>query len=150
MVLLGLLVASMAASAETGLLQVQVEEEVVWPVRVGRLTSAFGPRWGRQHQGLDIGAATGTPALAIQAGVVTFAGDKGDYGLVVDIDHGGSRLSRYAHLDALEVEAGDSVDAGAVVGLIGATGNATGPHLHLELRVDGQSVDPLLVLPSGE
>jgi murein DD-endopeptidase MepM/ murein hydrolase activator NlpD len=115
---------------------------------VGRVSSTFGPRvhpvTGRQgmHSGLDIAAPTGTPIAAAAGGTVTFAGVRGGYGNIVIIDHGDGRETRYAHADRMLVQAGQRVAAGEQVATVGATGTATGPHLHLEVRVDGNPVDP--------
>lgn len=102
-------------------------------------TSAFGwrihPITGdkRFHSGLDFGAPYGAPVVAADGGVVTLAGWKGGYGNAVEIDHGNGFLTFYAHLSAFSVKAGDTVSQGDEIGLIGSTGNSTGPHLHFEI-----------------
>ncbi len=96
----------------------------------------------RHHDGQDIGAPTGTPIRSMGPGQVTFAGVRGGYGNLVIVDHGGGVETRYAHQSALAVGVGDRVDAGTVVGAVGSTGRSTGPHLHFEVRVGGEAVDP--------
>lgn len=120
-----------------------------WIVPVeGRKSSAFGMRkladedHARMHKGLDIAAPTGTPIRAAQGGEVIFAGRKGGYGNTVILDHGDGLTTLYAHAAAIDVAAGDRVDAGAVIASVGSTGRSTGPHLHFELRRDGDPVDP--------
>jgi murein DD-endopeptidase MepM/ murein hydrolase activator NlpD len=122
-------------------------DQLVVPT-VGRVSSTFGPRvhpiTGRQgmHSGLDIAAPTGTPIAAAAGGTVTFAGVRGGYGNIVIIDHGDGRETRYAHADRMLVQEGQRVAAGEQIATVGATGTATGPHLHLEVRVNGDAVDP--------
>ena len=114
----------------------------------GRRTSGFGPRvhpiTGRHqhHAGVDVAAPSGTPVAAAAAGTVVRAGSAGGYGLLVEVDHGQGVVTRYAHLSATDVAPGQRVAAGAQLGAVGSTGRSTGPHLHLELRVDGEPVDP--------
>jgi murein DD-endopeptidase MepM/ murein hydrolase activator NlpD len=115
-----------------------------WPVD-GVVTSAWGPRWGRLHEGVDIGAPTGTPVRAPRGGVVVAAGSEGSLGLRVVLDHGGGWTSRYGHLSELAVRVGDVLVDDQVLGAVGATGNATGPHLHWEIREDGVVRDPALL-----
>lgn len=114
----------------------------------GRITSYVGPRWGRTHNGIDIiakeGACKGDPAFAAADGVVVRADWYGGYGNCVIIDHGNGIQTLYAHFTKLSVKAGDVVKAGDEVGKIGSTGNSTGPHLHFEVHVDGEIVNPLL------
>jgi murein DD-endopeptidase MepM/ murein hydrolase activator NlpD len=110
----------------------------------GRLGDGFGPRGNWFHTGLDFEAPTGTPVHATRSGRVAFAGwDSGGYGELVVLDHGGGVTSRYAHLSAIHARAGEYVAAGATVGRVGATGRATGPHLHFEIRVRDAAADPL-------
>lgn len=117
-----------------------------WPL-AGRITSRYGWRWGRMHRGLDIAASPGTPVRAAAAGRVLFAGWQSGYGLVVILAHPDGYQTVYGHNSRLSVKAGQWVPAGAVLAAVGATGNATGPHLHFEVRVPGGYVDPLRVLP---
>lgn len=113
-----------------------------WPVS-GRLSSRYGPRWGRMHHGIDIAVNTGTPIRAAARGRVSFAGWNGGYGNLVIIDHGNNIETRYAHLSRINVKVGQYVDRGALIAYSGNTGNSTGPHLHFEIRHKGQSVNPL-------
>lgn len=118
-----------------------------FPLRSGVLTSSFGMRSHpilgtmRGHSGVDLAAPTGAPVYATGPGMVVNAGWNGGYGLFVEIEHGGTQ-SRYGHLSALAVTSGQMVPAGAVIGYVGATGQATGPHLHYEIRIGGAAVDP--------
>ncbi len=114
----------------------------IWPVD-GTLTSPFGYRWGRLHAGIDIAVPEGTPLRAANSGTVAIAAYTGGYGNYTCIDHGGGTTSCYAHQSGFAVSAGDSVSQGDVIGYSGNTGNSTGPHLHFEIRVNGQPVDPL-------
>jgi len=95
------------------------------------------------HTGVDFRGGTGTPILAAGAGTVVYAGPRGGYGNTVVIDHGGSLATLYAHQSAIHVSVGTVVVAGQVIGAVGATGFATGPHLHFEVRTGGTPVDPL-------
>jgi murein DD-endopeptidase MepM/ murein hydrolase activator NlpD len=115
----------------------------------GPVTSEYGPRWGRMHQGIDVGGGRGTPIGASQAGSVLFAGWQGGYGNLVLVDHGDGVVTAYAHQSALAVGAGDSVSQGQTIGYVGSTGNVTGPHLHQEFRVTGSPVDPRQYLTGG-
>ena len=116
-----------------------------WPVR-GRLTSGYGPRWGRYHYGIDLAVPTGTPVRAAAAGVVTFSGWEGGYGYLVVIDHGQRVETRYAHNSQLLVRPGQRVRRGEIIARSGNTGNSTGPHVHFEIRYRGQAVNPLRYL----
>jgi murein DD-endopeptidase MepM/ murein hydrolase activator NlpD len=115
---------------------------VAWPVS-GPVTSGFGIRWGRMHEGIDIAVAEGTPVRAAAAGTVIYAGWLGGYGNLVVVDHGNGLSTAYAHNSSLGVGVGQSVAAGEVVSYSGNTGNSTGPHVHFEVRVNGSAVDPL-------
>ena len=118
-----------------------------WPVR-GRLTARFGPRNGRRHQGIDIAAKPGTAIHASESGRVIYSGNGlGAYGNVVIIRHGKHYASVYAHNRKNRVRKGTFVDKGGVIGEVGETGNATGPHLHFEVRRDDRARDPLHYLP---
>lgn len=115
-----------------------------WPVSTGGvITSLFGPRWGTVHQGLDIGCATGTPIVACEAGVVIGAAYSSSMGNYVLIDHGGGVTTVYMHNSELCVSYGQTVARGEIIALAGSTGNSTGPHCHLGLRINGSYVDPL-------
>ena len=100
----------------------------------------FGSR--RFHAGIDLAAPSGSPIRAASDGVVTSAGWNGGYGLLVSLGHAGNRETRYGHLSRLAVRAGQSVKQGEVIGYVGSTGRATGPHLHYELRINGLAVAP--------
>ena len=117
----------------------------IWPAN-GTVTSGYGMRWGRLHEGIDIAAATGTPIWAAAAGTVIYAGWLGGYGNLVVVDHGNGLATAYAHASAILVSVGQSVAQGETVALVGSTGNSSGPHLHFEVRINGAAVDPLLYL----
>jgi len=108
----------------------------------GTITSRFGSRSRGLHTGLDIATSLGTPIKAAATGVVTYAGYKGSYGYLVVISHGNGIETYYAHCSRLYVSAGDSVSQGDVISAVGSTGNSTGPHLHLEVRVNGVAKNP--------
>lgn len=112
-----------------------------WPLR-GRISSRYGPRWGRVHHGLDIAVPIGTPIRAAAGGTVTFSGVQGGYGNIVIIDHGNGVETRYAHNSRNVAIRGQRVQRGAIIAYSGNTGNSTGPHLHFEIRLRGQSVNP--------
>ena len=114
----------------------------IWPVS-GTLTSGFGWRWGRMHEGIDIAAPSGTPVVASAAGTVIQSGWMGGYGNLVVVDHGGGVATAYAHLSGYATSSGFYVGRGQTVGYVGSTGNSTGPHLHFEVRINGSPVDPL-------
>lgn len=109
----------------------------------GRLTSRFGPRWGTMHNGIDVAGPTGTPIKSADAGRVEFAGYRGSYGNLVIINHENGYQTYYAHLNAINVSRGERVFKGAKVGSMGNTGRSTGPHLHFEVRKNGQPTNPL-------
>ena len=113
-----------------------------WPVS-GPVTSGFGVRWGRMHEGIDIAVGEGTPVRAAAAGTVIYAGWMSGYGNLVAVDHRNGLSTAYAHNSSLAVSVGQSVAAGEIVSYSGNTGNSTGPHVHFEVRVDGSAVDPL-------
>ena len=118
------------------------------------VTSQFGPRIlagidSTFHPGVDYAAPLGTAVMAAAAGTVIFAGQQTGYGNVVIVDHGGGVVSKYGHLSAFDVQAGQTVAAGEQIAESGATGNATGPHLHFEVDVNGVAVDPSSALVSG-
>jgi murein DD-endopeptidase MepM/ murein hydrolase activator NlpD len=115
---------------------------LIWPVN-GPITSPFGWRWGRMHQGIDIGVPTGTPIHAAAAGTVIYCGWEEGYGNLVVIDHGGNLATAYGHQSAIAVTCGEYVQQGQVIGYVGCTGHCTGPHLHFEVRINGDPVDPL-------
>jgi murein DD-endopeptidase MepM/ murein hydrolase activator NlpD len=121
---------------------------LAWPVN-GEVTSGFGYRMHpifhvrKMHTGVDISAGMGTPIKAAAAGTVIFAGWRGGYGQAVIISHGNGLATLYAHQSKLLVSVGDKVKRGEVIGKVGSTGYSTGPHLHFEVRVNGNPVDPM-------
>jgi murein DD-endopeptidase MepM/ murein hydrolase activator NlpD len=114
----------------------------IWPVS-GPVTSGFGMRWGRMHEGIDIGVGYGTPIRAAASGTVITAGWEGGYGNLIVIDHGGGLATAYGHQSGFAVGYGTQVSQGQVIGYVGCTGHCFGPHLHFEVRVNGAAVDPL-------
>lgn len=114
----------------------------IWPVQ-GVLTSSYGWRWGRMHEGIDIAVASGTPVVSAAAGSVIVAGWMGGYGNLVVVDHGNGTATAYAHNSGVTVSAGQSVAQGQLIAYAGSTGNSTGSHVHFEVRVNGSAVDPL-------
>lgn len=114
----------------------------MFPVTNWNVTSNFGYRWGRLHAGTDVGVPTGTTVRASRAGQVITAGWLGGYGNCVIIDHGDGVCTRYGHLSEVTVSVGQYVDQGQQVALSGNTGRSTGPHLHFEIRINGEAVDP--------
>jgi murein DD-endopeptidase MepM/ murein hydrolase activator NlpD len=114
----------------------------IWPVN-GPVVSGFGMRWGRMHEGIDIAVPTGTPIRAAAAGSVSIAGSVGGYGNYTCISHGGSLSTCYAHQERILVSVGQQVAQAQVIGISDCTGHCLGPHVHFEVRVNGQAVDPL-------
>lgn len=106
------------------------------------LTSKYKERWGRHHDGCDIGAPSGTPILACAAGKVETAGSSGGYGNLVVINHGNGKKTYYGHQSRIKVKVGDKVAQGQVIGYVGSTGRSTGPHLHLGVMINDKFVDP--------
>jgi peptidoglycan hydrolase-like protein with peptidoglycan-binding domain len=122
-----------------------------WPLTAPLLGDRFGPRGTGWHSGIDLPAPMGTPVYAAWSGRVAWAGWRdGGWGFLVVVAHGRGERSMYAHLSRIDVRVGVWIARGVRVGLIGATGHATGPHLHFEVRIRGASVDPLRALPLGE
>jgi murein DD-endopeptidase MepM/ murein hydrolase activator NlpD len=115
---------------------------LIWPVS-GPITSPFGPRWGSFHQGIDIGVPMGTPIAAAAAGTVIYCGWEAGYGNLVVIDHGGNLATAYGHQSSIAVSCGQHVEQGQTIGYVGCTGHCFGPHLHFEVRINGNPVDPL-------
>jgi murein DD-endopeptidase MepM/ murein hydrolase activator NlpD len=115
----------------------------------GAITSGFGPRrhpisgGSRMHTGVDIGASSGTPIKAADDGTVVMAGSSGGYGNWTLVDHGGGLATGYGHQSSIGVSVGQHVSRGQVIGRVGSTGASTGPHLHWEVRVNGNPVDPM-------
>ena len=117
-----------------------------WPVR-GKLSSRYGWRRGRRHEGIDIAARKGTRVRAAEAGRVIHSGRLGDYGKVVIIKHSGQYSTVYAHNNRNKVKKGQFVEKGDIIAEVGSTGNASGPHLHFEIRRARSAGDPLRYLP---
>jgi murein DD-endopeptidase MepM/ murein hydrolase activator NlpD len=117
----------------------------IWPLE-GTVTSGFGYRWGRMHEGIDISVPEGTPIRAVASGTVILLQseyESGGYGNYTCIDHGGGLSTCYAHQSSFATSVGAQVSQGDVIGLSGNTGNSTGPHLHFEVRINGAATDPL-------
>ena len=126
------------------------------PLEFSRITSGFSMRmhpilntW-KQHNGVDYGAPVGTPVRTIGDGIVEFAGWQNGYGNVVHVQHSNERSTVYAHLSRIDVTRGQRIEQGAIIGAVGQTGWATGPHLHFEVKIEGQQRDPLLVAQMSE
>src|SRR6266545_2088652 len=134
--------AALAASPPT------IPLPLAWPLTAPVLGDRFGPRGDRWHSGVDFPAPTGAPVYAARSGRVAWAGWRdGGWGFLVVVAHGHGERSMYAHLSRIDVRLGVWGGQGVRVGLIGASGDATGPHLHLEVRIRGAAVDPLRALP---
>lgn len=117
-----------------------------WPAS-GPVTSEYGMRWGRMHEGLDIGGSTGQAVVAARPGTVRHVGRMGGYGNLILVDHGEGLTTAYAHLSSLEVSPGQSVGGGQRIGGMGCSGSCTGPHVHFEVRVNGSPRNPREFLP---
>jgi murein DD-endopeptidase MepM/ murein hydrolase activator NlpD len=119
----------------------------LWPV-IGRISSLFGESRSsssgepRSHKGIDICVPQGTPVMAATDGVVTFSGTESEYGRLIVIDHGHKFSTAYGHLEKFQVQAGEKVVKGQVIGTAGLSGNTTGPHLHYEVRLNNNPVNP--------
>jgi len=114
----------------------------IWPVH-GVLTSGFGWRWGRMHEGIDLAVSNGTPVVAAAAGTVIVAGWMGGYGNLVVVDHGGGIATAYGHNTSVTGGVGQQVAQGQLIAYSGNTGHSTGPHVHFEVRINGGAVDPM-------
>lgn len=117
-----------------------------WPVR-GEISSMFGARDKRIHNGIDIRTSRGQNVQAAQEGEVSYAGTLQGYGRLVVIQHAGHYSTVYAHLRDISVKKGQSVKKGDIIGRVGDSGNATGPHLHFEIRLRGRPRNPMFYLP---
>lgn len=120
----------------------------IWPVKGGYLSSGYGRRRGRPHDGVDIAAKRGTPIMAAESGVVLFSRRFSGYGNLVVIKHANQYFSAYAHAHRIFVKQGQVVKKGQKIALVGSTGRSTGPHVHFEIRKKAQSIDPVALLPS--
>jgi len=126
------------------------------PVEGVRLTSSYGMRehpvlgGRRAHKGIDLAGPVGTPVYATADGVISKAEWFSSYGLFVSIEHGGALQTRYGHMSRLNVAYGQQVHKGDLIGFIGSTGRSTGPHLHYEVRVNGEAVNPLPYMQHSE
>ncbi len=126
------------------------------PMEFSRVTSGFAMRFHpilqtlRAHRGVDYGAPHGTPVRSVGDGVVEFAGWMNGYGNVVKVQHGKERSTLYAHLSRMDVRKGEAIEQGQRIGAVGATGWATGPHLHFEFQVNGQHIDPLTIAKAAD
>jgi len=128
---------------------VKAKNQYIWPVK-GVVTSPFGPRWNRNHNGIDIGAPEGTPVYAAAAGKAVKVGQQGGFGNLIVLQHSGDEFTIYAHNSKNLIREGAVVKQGEQIALVGQTGNSTGPHLHFEIRVNSQPVDPAKILPPLE
>jgi len=119
-------------------------------------TSPFGVRMdpfaheAAMHTGIDFRGEIGEPIHATAGGIVTVAGWTGGYGKMIEIDHGNGLATRYGHLSEIDVDIGQAVRTGAVIGKLGSTGRSTGPHLHYETRLNGEAVNPQKFLDAGD
>jgi len=141
--------------AYEGILRQRGYTPTIWPVD-GTLEGGFGGRRNpfggpgyEFHTGQDIEAPMGTPVIAGARGQVSFVGWQNGYGQLVVIDHGGGLSTRYGHLSHIDVDLGQSVSRGQLIGKVGSTGRSTGPHLHYEVRINDQPVNPLQYLLSS-
>lgn len=116
------------------------------PVQNALITSQFGFRWGRPHQGIDMAAPIGTPVLSAEHGKVVYSGWKQGYGNFVAVDHGHGYTTHYAHCSKLLVHIGQSVTKGQAIAKVGTTGHSTGPHLHFEVVANGVHRNPIKFL----
>ncbi len=145
---------------EVAATQIEPEETPLLPPGVGSgifrsplsafcVSSPFGTEEGRNHEGVDMAAEANTQIFAADNGTVIFSGECQGYGNLIILDHQNGYQSYYAHCSALHVTLGDTPQKGDVIGLVGSTGNSTGPHLHFEIRKDEVPQDPLLFLPDA-
>ena len=135
-------IAARIRAAQVGETSTPSSAGLIWPVS-GPITSPFGWRWGRMHQGIDIGVPMGTPIKAAAAGTIIYCGWESGYGNLTVIDNGGNLATAYGHQSSIAVSCGEQVAQGQVIGYVGCTGHCTGPHLHFEVRINGSPVDPM-------
>jgi murein DD-endopeptidase MepM/ murein hydrolase activator NlpD len=142
--LFAVLVSGCGSAARYRIPEDRLDRVRLLPPVAGTVSSGFGNRSGGRHTGIDILAAAGAEVRAAAAGLAEYTGNaKRGYGSVVILDHGEGITTLYGHLATIDVQSGETVPAGAVIGTIGRSGNATTHHLHFELRVDGEAVDPM-------
>ena len=122
---------------------------LIWP-SPGRVTSCFGKRWGRPHEGVDLGQDQGLTIVAAAAGEVEFSGRQSGYGNVVILHHGSGIKTLYAHASSISVKEGQSIKQGQKIAIMGKSGRSTGVHLHFEVRIKGDARNPLPYLPKRE
>ena len=121
-----------------------------WPLGAGIVSSEFGRRWRKPHEGIDIAADEGEPVFASAAGEVLYANNRmRGYGNVVILRHDSSVTTLYAHNHSMKVGLGDRVEQGQVIALLGSTGHSTGPHIHFEMRKSNVAQDPRRILPKS-
>ncbi len=127
-------------------------EPSIWPLEnpEREVISRYGPRGrsGKMHNGIDIKAPKGTTVVATADGSVIYAGRRSGYGNYIELDHGDGVVSAYGHFESLFVNVGDVVRQGEPIGAVGSTGNASTPHVHYEVRIDGETYAPWLFLPA--
>jgi murein DD-endopeptidase MepM/ murein hydrolase activator NlpD len=129
-------------SAGATTLAATAQDAWLLPVRDYTFSAPFGSQWGKLHSGVDLAVQEGTPYAAMHDGKVILAQWYGGYGYCIMVDHGNGLVTVYGHASQLLVKQGDTVKAGQIIGLVGSTGHATGPRLHLEIHVNGKAVDP--------
>lgn len=156
MVLRGLAIAAICCTMifpAVGAAEPPIASSVVFPIINPRLSSTFGARQHpirhtkRHHNGIDLAAPENSHVRAIAAGRVIYADHYSGFGKLVTIDHGRGYISMYGHLSEIRANIGDQIKAGAIIGRVGSTGLATGPHLHFEWRINGKPLDPLKAFP---
>jgi len=137
--------ASRAERQSEGLASSIAEAPDIWmlPATDYDLSSPFGERWGRLHAGVDLAVPLGAPVYAMHSGTVVVSRWDGGYGYAVMIDHGNGEQTLYGHNSSLLVSEGQEVEAGERIALAGNTGYSFGPHIHLEVHIDGEAVDPV-------
>jgi len=128
-------------------------KNLVYPLVGERISSNFGNRkhpvlrYQKHHDGIDLAAPKGAAIRAVASGVVVYADPYEKYGNLIVIQHQRGMSTHYGHCETMSVRAGQRIEAGTVIGTVGATGRVTGPHLHFEVRKDGEALDPLKLLP---
>jgi len=142
-ILFAALVSGCGTASRHRLREDRLERIRLLPPVAGNVSSGFGKRAGGVHEGIDILAPAGAKVLAASRGLVEYAGRMRGYGNAVILDHGDGITTLYGHLAAIRVQSGETVAAGGVIGTVGRSGNATTWHLHFELQIDGEAVDPV-------